>query len=315
MIVWMGDKPMDPNSPYLIKHTTRLTRVRIDQIRYKVDINTLQRLPSEALALNEIGRVVFTSHLPLFCDAYTKNRGTGSFILIDTITNTTVAAGMIIDREPSDQLPSRMPGAAAETVSRPHHYESRITPSDRMARYGQKAVTIWLTGLVSCGKVEISYALERKLFDLGAVCMVLEGENVRHGLSRELDFTSEGLTEHLRRVAEMAKMLNDSGLIVICAFVSPTDSVRCQVADIIGKDRYQEVHVDAPLEWCEQHDTTGLYRKAKEGEVRNLAGVNTPYEAPSHPYLRVSLVQTGIEDTADRILKALRKDGIFPVKK
>ena len=314
MVVWMGDKPMDLNSPYLIKHTTRLTRARIDQIRYKVNINTLQRHPAEALALNEIGRVVFTSHLPLFCDPYTKNRGTGSFILIDTIDNTTVAAGMIIDREPSDQLPSRMAGAADEKIPHARRRESRIAAADRAARYRQKAATVWLTGLVACGKVEIAYALEQKLFELGAVCLVLEGESVRHGLSRELDFSSEDLAEHLRRVAEMARMLNESGLIVIGAFVSPTESVRAQAAEIIGKDRYLEVHVDAPVDWCERHDTTGLYRKAREGEVTNLAGINMPYEPPVHPHLRISSVQTAADAAADEILKKLRKDGIFPLK-
>jgi len=314
MVVWMGDKPMDPNSPYLIKHTTRLARGRVDEIRYKVDINTLQRLPAEGLALNEIGRIVFTSHLPLFCDPYTKNRETGSFILIDTIANTTVGAGMIIDREPSDQLPSRMAGVAGADVAT-HHYESRIAAADRAAHYGQKAATIWLTGLVSCGKVEIAYALERKLFDLGAVCLVLEGESVRHGLSRELDFSSEGLTEHLRRVAEMARMLNEAGMIVICAFVSPTESVRTQVAEIIGRDHYREVHVDASVEWCEQHDTSGLYRKAREGAVKNLAGVNLPYEPPVHPHLTIESAQTGAAAGADRILKALRQDGVFPVRR
>jgi adenylyl-sulfate kinase len=314
MVVWMGDKPMDLNSPYLIKHTTRLTRARIDQVRYKVNVNTLQRSPAEALALNEIGRVVFTSHLPLFCDPYTKNRGTGSFILIDTVNNTTVAAGMIIDREPADQLPSRMAGAADEKVSRARRRESRIAPADRAARYRQKAVTIWLTGLVSCGKIEIAYALERKLFDLGAVCLVLEGESIRHGLSRELDFSSEGLAEHLRRVAETARMLNDSGLIVIGAFVSPTESVRAQAAGIIGQDRYLEVHVDAPIDWCEQHDTAGLYPKAREGKIKNLAGVNMPYEPPAHPHLRISPVQTEADGAAEQILKRLRADGIFPLK-
>jgi bifunctional enzyme CysN/CysC len=271
-------------------------------------------MPTGTLALNEIGRVVFSSHLPLFCDPYTLNRATGSFILIDTLTNGTVAAGTIIDREPSGQLPARMAGATEENPTRARRHESLVAPADRVARFGQRAATVWLTGLPSCGKGEIAFALERKLFDLGAVCVVLEGENVRLGLSRELDFSSEGLTEHLRRVAEAARILNDAGLIVICAFVSPTESVRAQAAGIIGRERYLEVHVDAPIEWCEARDAAGLYRKARAGEIRNLAGVDLPYEPPDHPHLKVAPAASGTDVAADEIVVRLRADGIFPAK-
>ena len=317
MVVWMGDKPLDPSVPYFLKHTTRLTRARVDQVRYKVDVNTLHRKPAEALALNEIGRVVFTSSLPLFSDPYTKNRATGSFILIDPIANTTVGAGMIIDREPAAQLPARMPGSGAKAGrgAPAGRTPALVSAKERVARYGQKAATVWLTGLAGCGKTEIAYALEKKLFESGAKCVVLEGENVRHGLSRELDFSAEGLTEHLRRVAETARMLNDSGLIVLCAFVSPTASVRAQAAAIVGKSRFLEVHVDAPVAWCEERDTTGLYRKARRGEVRNLAGVDIPYDAPVRPALRVEPAKAGIEAAADEIAKKLASAGIFPGKR
>jgi adenylyl-sulfate kinase len=314
MVVWMGDKPLDPTLPYLVKHTTRLTRARIDQVRYKVNINTLHRLPAKTLALNEIGRVVFTSNLPLFCDPYTKNRATGSFILIDTIANTTVGAGMIIDREPPGQLPARMGGASEKRGAAAGRPRRLVSAGDRASRYGQKAATIWLTGLAGCGKTEVAYALERKLFDLGAVSVVLEGENVRHGLSRELDFSAEGLTEHLRRVAETARMLNDAGLIVLCAFVSPSASVRAQAAGIVGKSRFLEVHVDAPIEWCEEHDKAGLYRKARQGKIRNLAGIDIPYEPPVRPVLRVEPARTGIDAAAEAIVKKLRAARIFPAK-
>lgn len=315
MVVWMGDKALDPGASYYLKHTTRLTRVRVDQVRYKVNVDTLQRTPAGTLVLNEIGRVVFSSHLPLFCDSYAMNRATGSFILIDPLSNGTVAAGTIIDREPSDQLPARMAGAPDDHAARTPQHGSLITPADRVARLGQQASTVWLTGLPSCGKSEIAFALERKLFDLGAVCVVLEGENVRLGLSRELDFSAEGLTEHLRRVAEAARILNEAGLIVICAFVSPTESVRVQAAGIIGLERYLEVHVDAPIEWCEARDVAGLYRKARAGEIRNLAGVDLPYEPPDNPHLRVEPAESGTEAAADEIVARLRADGIFPKKK
>jgi len=312
MVVWMGDKPLDPAAAYFLKHTTRLTRARVDQVRYKVDVNTLHRKPAATLALNEIGRVIFTSSLPLFSDPYSKNRATGSFILIDSISNVTVAAGMIIDREPSAQLPARMPGAEGKRPAPAGRPRRLVTAADRAARYGQKPATVWLTGLAGCGKIEVAYALERKLFELGAVPVVLEGENVRHGLSRELDFSAEGLTEHLRRVAETARMLNEAGLIVICAFVSPTASVRAQAAGIVGKGRFVEIHVDAPVAWCEAHDAAGLYRKARQGKIRNLAGIDIPYETPHRPALRVEPARIGIEAAADAVLKKLRAAGIFP---
>jgi bifunctional enzyme CysN/CysC len=315
MVVWMGDEPLDPSVRYFLKHTTRLTRARVDQVRYKVNINTLHRLPAETLALNEIGRVVFTSSLPLFSDPYTKNRATGSFILIDPIANTTVGAGMIIDREPAAQLPARMRGAKDKRPAAAGRPRRLVSAADRAARYGQKPATVWLTGLAGCGKTELAYALERKLFDLGAAAVVLEGENVRHGLSRELDFSAEGLTEHLRRVAETARMLNDAGLIVLCAFVSPTASVRAQAAGIVGKGRFLEIHVDAPLAWCEARDATGLYCRARQGKVRNLAGIDIPYEAPARPALRVEVARTGIAAAADAVMKKIGDAGIFPAKR
>ncbi|MEI6787162.1 MAG: sulfate adenylyltransferase subunit CysN [bacterium] len=310
MVVWMGDAPMDQNTSYFIKHTTRLTRCRVDEIRYKVNVNTLTREAMTELALNDIGRVVFTANQPLFSDSYEKNRGTGSFILIDPVTNATVAAGMIIDREPAEQLSSRItPGVAAHTMSR---HGRLIEAGERVARYGQKPATLWLTGLVGSGKSSLAGTLERKLFDLGAVSVVLDGSNVRSGLNRELDFTSEGMAEHLRRVAEMARLLNDAGLIVICAFVSPHENVRRQVGDIIGKDRFLEIHVDAPVRWCKAHDQTGLYQRAESGDVGNVAGVNFPYEAPTTPALRIPSPDTTPEAAADGILTLLRGNNIFP---
>ncbi|MGD9873737.1 MAG: sulfate adenylyltransferase subunit CysN [Kiritimatiellia bacterium] len=311
MLVWMGDEPLDPGKSYLIKHTTQLGRVRVDQIRYKMDVNTLSRTNDmSGLVLNEIGRVALTSFRPLFCDPYTRNRGTGCFVLIDTITNATVAAGMVLDREPESQLPVRM--AKGKSAAEMHHREGRIALPARMERYGQKPATIWITGLVGAGKTDVAYALERKLFDLGGTAVVLDGENVRMGLSAELDFSPEGRAEHLRRVSEMARMLNDAGLLVICAFVSPTAFIREQAAEIIGKDRYQEIHLDAPVEWCETRDASGLYKKARAGEVDNLAGVNAPYEKPQHPALHIEAARATAEQSADRILDHLRASGIFP---
>jgi adenylyl-sulfate kinase len=218
---------------------------------------------------------------------------------------------MIIDREPTEQLPSRIV-ANSEPKSRTLR-ESQIEAVEREKHYGQKATTLWMTGLVGSGKSSLTESLERKLFDLGAICVVLDGSNVRLGLNRELDFSPEGLSEHLRRVAEMARLLNDSGLMVICAFVSPHAKVRQQVAGIIGPERFAEIHVDASIEWCMEHDHSGLYQRAKTGSVRNVAGVNFPYEPPTQPALRIATAETTPAEAADQVLKMLRERGIFPL--
>ncbi len=313
MVVWMNDEPLSIHRPYLVKHTTQTSRVRVDEILYKVDVNTLSRQPAAGLALNEIGRLVFTSHRPLFFDAYERNRGTGCFILIDPVSNHTLGAGMIIEREPSSDLPSRMQEASsAAALMQPQAGD--IRPAERIQRYGQKPATIWITGLVSSGKTSVAYGLERRLFDLGAACVVLDGENIRLGLSRELDFSPENRAEHLRRVAEVARLLNQQGLIVICAFASPTADVRKRVAEIVGQDRYIEVYLDAPVEWCEARDTTGLYAKARAGDIRHLPGVNTPFDPPANPALAVPVRDLPPGKITEQILSLLRDRGVFPAR-
>lgn len=312
MLVWMSDTPLDPHRPYRVKHTTQLVPLRVDEIRYKVDVNTLQRQPADRLGLNEIGRVVLTAHRPLFYDPYLRNRATGSFILVDGLTNNTVAAGMIIAREPAGQLPSRPAAAAASRSVELHTRASRVQPAERAGRYGQEPATLWLTGLVSSGKTSLAYALEKRLFELGAACAVLDGENMRLGLSRELDFSPAGRAEHLRRTAEVARLMNDAGLLVICAFVSPTVFIRRQVRDLVGAERFHEIHVDAPPAWCEQRDRTGLYAKARAGEIDNLPGVNIPYEPPEQPALVLPAAELTPEAAATRVLEYLRARGIFP---
>ncbi len=313
MVVWMGEAAMDLNTSYFVKHTTQLTRLRIDEVRYKVDVESLQRAAAGPLGLNEIGRVVFTATTPLFYDAYSKNRATGSFILIDPLSNRTVAAGMIIDREPADRLPSRItggePAAAALT-----HRESRITPQQRVRQWQQRPATVWLTGLVGAGKTNLAYALEKKLFTLGAVSLVLDGENVRLGVSRELDFSSAGRAEHLRRAAEIARLANDSGLIVICAFTSPDAALRGQVAEIVGRQRFLETYLEASAAWCEKRDASGLYARAKRGELK-LAGINAPYDAPAKPALVLPVEKISASAAVDRVLDLLRERGFFPARR
>jgi len=313
MVVWMNESAMDVNKSYFVKHTTKVTRARIDEVRYKVDVDSLKRAEAGALNLNEIGRVVFTANNPLFYDVYGKNRATGGFILIDPISNNTVAAGMIIDREPVDQLPSRITGgeAVAGTLT---HRDSRVSAKERIKRWNQRPVTIWLTGLVGAGKTDIAYALEKKLFDLGAVCMVLDGENMRLGINRELDFSSAGRAEHLRRVAEIARLANEAGLVVICAFVSPEAAIRSQIAEIIGKDKFVEAYVEASAEWCEKTDKSGLYASAKNGDLKNLAGINAPYDVPKKPDIVLPVEKISSDESANKLLNILRERSIFPCR-
>jgi bifunctional enzyme CysN/CysC len=270
----------------------------------------LHRAPAETLHLNEIGRLVLTSSQPLYFDAYRKNRATGCFILIDPMTHHTVAAGMLLDREVSDRLPSRIAFTRHEDSSRPR----LVTPEERSQRYGHQPATVWLTGLTACGKIELAQRLEKALFARGAICALLTGSDVRAGLSRELDFAAADRAEHLRRVAETARLLNANGIIAICAFLSPAADLRAQVAQIVGPEKFLEVHVDAPLAWCEQRDTTGLYRAAREGQATRIAGFDLPYEAPTNPALHLPIDQLTFDEATDCLLAMLADKGVTSPK-
>ena len=303
MLVWMDEKPLDSSLNFFFKHTTKTTKVRIDKIRYKINVNSLRKTETENLQLNEIGRVVLTTSTPIFFDPYLKNRQTGSFIIIDPLTNNTSAVGMIIDRVASDQLPSRI--TSPDSATRPDR--SLITSAERQTRMKQKGATIWITGLHASGKNELAYALERQLFDLGHTVVVLDGASVRSGLSRELDFDPADRAEHLRRVAETAKIINDHGILVIVVFISPRRSIRAQLAEIIGRERFLEVYAKASLNWCRQHDATGLFAKAEQGNLRFVPGIDIAYEEPQTPDLTIPMETMSIPTAVEQIIKQLRE--------
>ncbi len=308
MVVWMNEARLQPDREYLIKHTSHMVKVRADEILYRINVNTLHREKTSELGLNEIGRVIFSAKKPIYHDPYAKNRSTGSFVIIDVISNATVGAGMILDREPAESIPKKIVhGTAAE---KPARRTGLVSPDEREAKYGQKPATVWLTGLVSSGKKEIADHLEKMLFDAGKIAVVLDGSKVRSGLSSELDFSSSDTAEHLRRVAELCKLLNDSGIIALCAFVSPSADIRRQVAEIVGKERFIEVFVDADAAWCASRDRTGLYKRAELGEINDLAGVTSPYERPGTLALSVKPAVEGSSRCAEKILTVL-KDGSF----
>jgi bifunctional enzyme CysN/CysC len=297
MLVWMDEKAMDPRTHFLIKHTTNTSKARIDKIRYKIDVNTLHRSETDHFELNEIGRAVITTARPLFFDTYEKNHGTGSFILIDPVTHNTCAVGMIIERVSAEDLPSRISDEDKKNIA---EGRSLIKREDREEKYGQRGQTIWITGLHGSGKNDVAYRLEKRLFDLGYIVVLINGQNVRERLSRDLDFTAADRAEHLRRVAELCRMLNNHGIICICSFISPQESIRRQLAEIVGPQRFTTVHMATELQRCRQNRPE-LYKDAEEGKVRYLAGVDIPYEAPETPDLRMDLDNIDIEKVVDLI--------------
>jgi bifunctional enzyme CysN/CysC len=276
MLVWMDETMMDLSKTFYIKHNTNTSRARIDEVQYKIDVNTLKRQEKDKFVLNDIGRVVITTNKPLFFDPYRKNRNTGSFILIDPVTHNTCAVGMILDKRASDKLPSRITDIDREKIRRG---KSLISTEQRTSRYGHKGSTIWITGMHGSGKNDLAYTLEKQLFDIGASVVLLDGSTVRSGLSRELDYSPADRTEHLRRVAHIARILNDQGIITICSFISPDNNIRNQVKEIIGGERFILVHMDEDINYC-RANKPDLYEQADNGKISNVPGLDTAYEAP-----------------------------------
>ena len=309
MLVWMDEKKIDPNTQFFIKHSANTSRARIDGIKYRVDVNTLQQSDCKAFALNEIGRVVITTNKPLFFDPYHKNHSTGSFILIDPITHNTAAVGMIIDKLNSNDIPSRI--TDPETRRMIDSGQSLIARDELQKRYQQKGVTIWITGLHGSGKNVIAYNLERRLFDSGATVVLLEGSTVRAGLSRELDYSPADRAEHLRRVAHVCKMLNDQGIIVIASFISPTESIRQQISEIIGKERFHLVLMSAGIDYC-RTNKPDLYLKVEKGELRHLPGVDETNEIPESPQLTFNAAKKQAD--VEVIMQYLSENKIFPLE-
>ncbi len=306
-IVWMSDDPLTPGREYLIKHASRLAPGRISTLRYRIDVNTLHRADAPTLELNEIGRCHVKLNQPIAFDGYRSNRSTGAFILIDRVTNVTVGAGMILDRASVDAA-DHWDDEAAEGLQ---ERRSNVTTEQREARYGQKPVTVLLTGLTAAGKTPIANAVERKLFDLGRTVSVLDGQSLRRGISRDLGFSIDDRSENVRRAAEVAKLFNDAGVIVIAAFTAPFEAVRQRAADVVGRDRFLVAHVSAPADWCREHDTEGVYARADTGEIASLPGVNAEYEPPVSPDLVLPTHELSFEACADRVIAMLETRGVL----
>lgn len=306
MLVWMDEKPMDPYTQFYIKHNTHATKARIDSIRYKVDVNSLERSEIDHFELNEIGRVVMTTSKPLLFDPYKKNRQTGSFILIDPVSHNTVAVGMILDKVSSDRLPNRITDKERAQIVKSG---SLISSAERQKRYGQKGHTLWFTGLHGSGKNQLAYALEKELFAQNKTVVVFDGKSIRSGLNRELDFSPADSAEHLRRVAHMSKLLNEQGIITICSFISPDEEVRKQVAEIINsneanEERFHLIYLKADLDFCKTNDQYGLYEKAEKGEIRHMPGIDKSFDEPSKAQLTIDASkETDVESILNYLLE------------
>ena len=306
MLVWMSEEPLDKRKTYLLRQTSRDGKVRIKELRYRVDVDTLHRDNSDTLHVNEIGRVVIQNNQPLFYDPYDRNRNTGSFVLIDALNHATVGAGMILDR-PTVETLRREPVEEGE-IARLRNIRKetgQVSRAEREAQLGRKAVCFWMTGLSGSGKSTISAALEKKMFDNGDQVYRLDGDNVRFGLNHDLGFSDGDRRENIRRVAEVARLLNQAGVSVVTSFISPFREDREMARTIIGDDSFVEVFVDAPLEVCESRDAKGLYRKARSGEISEFTGISSPYEEPEEPLVVVDTQRLSVLECVDRILAAL----------
>jgi bifunctional enzyme CysN/CysC len=306
-IVWMDETPMKPGKQYLFKQATKKTTGSITEVRFKIDVNTLEQMPSEHLNLNEIGRCEVMLSQRIAFDSYKANRNTGSFIIIDRLTNVTVGAGMIVGTGGDTT------GSAWEARQRSKHLQatsSLITDQERGERFGQHPKTLLLTGLTGSGKSTIAYALERKLFDMGRAAAVVDGQNLRLGPSRDLGFDEDSRSENLRRGVEIAKMMNQAGLISICSLIAPSDSVRKKAREAVGED-FLLVYLNAPLEVCKERDTEGIYAAATEEGIDTIPGIDIPFEEPDDAELVLPTHEISVEESVERLLALLEKEGAF----
>lgn len=311
-LVWMNEKPAVVGKKFILKTSTQRVPAEIRSIRYRFNINTLHREDVEKLQVNDISRVEITTHRPICFDLYSRNQQTGSFILIDSISNETVGAGMI-NSHSSDSHHKRQSGL--DPVSKNIFWsDTEVTTEDRESMLGHKPATIWLTGLSGSGKSTIAKVLEKKLISMGIAAFVLDGDNIRHGLNKDLGFNANDRSENIRRISEVAKLMNDAGLIVITAFISPFQEDRRLAGELIGRERFLETFINADLETCQQRDPKGLYKKVAEGVIPNFTGIDSPYEKPSNPAIMVKTDRLSIEESADILFSKLIEHNLIKIK-
>ena len=292
-LVWMAEQPMQPGRKYDIKRATSYSPASFTRIQHRIDVNTLEQQPAAELALNEIGRVQVALERPIAFDDYQSNHTSGAFIVIDRMTNGTVGAGMIVAKAQGNQNSS----------GSQHGRFAHVTPQERAERFGQEPVTVLFTGLSGAGKSSIAYALERKLFDAGRACYVLDGKVMRQDLSKGLAMDAAGRAETLHKGARIARQMNEAGLIAIGAFVAPTEESRATARHILG-NRCLLVHLDTPLDVCQQRDPSGIYAANVEGTI---PGISFPYEAPSDADLVLNTAELDLEGCVEKVVGLLRE--------
>jgi bifunctional enzyme CysN/CysC len=296
-IVWRSEAPLLPGRSYLLKAGTQTVGGTVTELKYRIDMDNLDHLAAKELRQDEIAFVNLATAEPINFDSYDENSGTGGFILIDRHSKATVAAGLI-------RFGLRR---AANTF-----YQSfEVTKTARAQLNAQKPALLWFTGLSGAGKSTIADHLERKLHALGKHTFVLDGDNVRHGLNRDLGFTEADRVENIRRVAEVAKLFVEAGLITLVSFISPFQAEREMARSLVAPGEFVEIFVNTPLEACERRDPKGLYKKARRGELRNFTGLDSPYEAPLNPELVLDALKESAGDLADRIVDFMRRRGML----
>ncbi len=296
-IVWMSDTPMPPGRSYLMKIGTKTVTGSITTLKHKVNVNTLEQVAARQLELNEIGLCNISLDRPVAFDPYTDNRDTGGFILIDRVTNETMAAGLI--------------HFALRRAQNIHWQAVDVSRATRSAQKGQRACVLWFTGLSGAGKSTIANLVEKRLLALGRHSTMLDGDNVRHGLNRDLGFTDTDRVENIRRVGEVARLMADAGLIVLVSFISPFRSERRMARDLLPDGEFLEVFIDAPLADAEARDPKGLYKKARRGEIKHFTGISSPYEVPEHPELHIDTTKLSPEAAAELIVAQLEARGLL----
>jgi bifunctional enzyme CysN/CysC len=294
-LIWMGEEPMLPGRPYLIKCGTRTASATISSLRHKVDVDSLEEIAGRTLELNEVGVCNLSFERPLAFDAYDSNRTGGGFILIDRITNRTVAAGLI--------------RFALRRSTNIHWQAQDVDKAAHASLMGHKPCCLWFTGLSGSGKSTVANLLEKRLFASGKHTFILDGDNVRHGLNRDLGFTDADRVENIRRASHVAKLMIDAGLIVMVSFISPFRAERRMARDLFPQGEFVEIFVDTPLEICEKRDAKGLYKKARAGQLPNFTGISSAYEAPENPEIYLAGGTDSPEALAERIYEFLEAKG------
>jgi bifunctional enzyme CysN/CysC len=296
-LVWMNEHALLPGRPYLLKIGARTVSANVSAIKHKVNVNTLEHLAAKSLELNEIGICNISLEQSIAFDPYAENKDTGGFILIDRMTNETVGAGMI--------------HFALRRAQNIHWQAVDVDRKARSAQKSQKPAVLWFTGLSGAGKSTIANLVEKRLYAVNRHTYLLDGDNVRHGLNRDLGFTDVDRVENIRRVGEVAKVMTDAGLIALIAFISPFRAERQMVRDLMGPGDFLEVYVETPLAVAESRDVKGLYKKAREGQIKHFTGIDSPYEPPENPEIRIDTTKLSAEEAADQIVKTLEERGFL----